>query len=167
MKSIRNLVTLIGLSVMLLALGVTGAKAQQSAGLSATEFGGTFTLTHEAVWGRMTLPSGNYSLYYGTMGKSGIPMVEVVGKSAGSPHGYILINWHNPTSAKTNSIVCVRDGGTLIVRALQMSNLGKSVFFSLPQNVRLTAHLRGNRTYAQLAEAPMLIERVPVTVNMK
>jgi hypothetical protein len=167
MKNTRNLAAMVGLSVMLFALGVTGAKAQQSQGLSVTDFGGTFTLPHDAVWGKMTLPAGDYSLYYGQLSDGGIKVVEVVGKTEGSPHGFILAQMPNPTSAMKNGIVCVREGNSLVVRALEMSAIGESVNFRLPHGARLTARNANHNGYMQLAEAPMLIERIPVTLNAK
>ena len=167
MKSIRNLVTLIGLSVMLFALGVSGAKAQEGPGLSMTNFAGTFTLPSEAQWGRMTLPAGDYSLYYGSYTDGGPSVVEIVGKGNASPHGFIFAQQPERTSAGKNAIVCVREGDTLIVRALQMAAIGQSASFAMPTGAQLTAKVHNGSTKTLLASAPMLIERVPVTLNGK
>ena len=165
MKTIRNLVTMVGLSVVLFALSVAGAKAQQSKVLSVTEFGGAFTLPQEAVWGEMTLPAGEYHLFYGSM--QGSYFVEVQGTAKGSPHGVILAHQPDPTSARKNSIICVREGNTLVVRGLEMPAIGEAASFALPRGQQLTAKLRDGSTRNLLASAPMLIERVPVTLNAK
>jgi hypothetical protein len=167
MKSIRNLVAMVGLAVMLFALGVTGAKAQQSRSLSVTDFGGTFTLPKDAVWGKMTLPAGDYNFYYGSISGGGVNAVEIVGKAEGSPHGFILAQMPNSTSATNDRIVCVREGDTLVVRTLELPAIGESLNFPLPHGTRLTARNAKHNGYTQLAEAPMLIERIPVTLNAK
>jgi hypothetical protein len=166
MKTIRNMMTVVGLSMVLFALGVAGAKAQQGQGLVVTDAAGTFTLPMDAQWGKMALPAGDYSLYYGRVAGGGPSMLEVVGNAKGSPHGFILAQTHNPTSATKSSIVCVREGDTLIVRALEMASVGKTIFFSLPHGAQLTAHRQNKRTY-ELADGPMLIQRVPLTLNAR
>jgi hypothetical protein len=163
MKTIRNVMTLVGLSLAVLALGATGAKAQ---GLSSTSFGGTFTLPFEAQWGAMTLPAGNYSLSYGQPFPGGTYAVEVVGKTEGSPHGMILVRAGGQVSATKDSLICVREGDSLVVRKLDMPAIGKSVNFALPHGLRLVAHKQRHGMYT-LAEAPMLIQRVPVQMNGK
>jgi hypothetical protein len=164
MKTIRSLMTLAGLTLALFALGATGARAQS---LSATNFSGTFTLPFEAHWGAMTLPKGDYSLYYGQPFKGGTYAVEVRGTAKGSPHAFIFGQASDQASVKKTAIVCVRDGNTLVVRALEMPKLGKSVTFVMPYGGQLTAHQRNGSTNTQLAEAPMLIQRVPITLNGK
>jgi len=165
MKTIRSLMTLAGLSVMLFALSATGAKAQQAPGLSTTNFAGTFTLPDDAQWGGMALPAGDYALYYGTMWTQ--KFVEVVGEAKGSPHGFINSRPSTAASARKSALVCVRAGGTLIVRGLDMAPLGLSVRFAMPRGTQLTARNGKHSGYTQLAEAPMLIQRIPVTLNAK
>jgi hypothetical protein len=48
-----------------------------------------------------------------------------------------------------------------------MPAIGKSMTFALPRGTQLAAHNGKNNGYTQLAEAPMLIERIPVTLNGK
>jgi hypothetical protein len=162
MKTIRSLMTLAGLILAVFALSATGAKAQS---LTNTSFAGTFTISHEAQWGRMTLPAGTYNLYYGPLHDGGASVVEVVGKAKGSPHGLILAAGNDDASAANNALVCVREGSTLIVRTLEMPAIGTSAQFSMPHGARLVAHNRNHKGYTQLAEAPMLIERISVAPN--
>ena len=164
MKTTRNLMTLAGLILAVFALSATGAKAQT---LTNNDFAGTFTISHEAQWGKMTLPAGTYNLYYGRLHDGSASMVEVAGKAKGSPRGVIAVAGKDETSAATSALVCIREGDTLIVRALEMPAIGTSAQFSMPNGSRLVAQNGKNNGYTQLAEAPRLIERVPVAFNAK
>jgi hypothetical protein len=164
MKTIRSLMTLAGLILAVFALSATGAKAQT---LTSNNFAGTFTISHEAQWGTMTLLAGTYNLYYGPMHDGDVNAVEVAGQAKGAPHGVILAQRHDLTSAANNALVCIREGDALIVRTLEMPAIGTSVQFSMPNGARLVARNAKPNGYTQLAEAPMLIERVPVTFNAK
>lgn len=161
MKTIRNVTTLAGVSLMLFALCAPSAKAQA---LSPTNLGGTFTLPFEAQWGPMTLPAGEYSLYYGLTG-AGTRVVEVIGKAKGSPHGFIGVQKYNLTSTTKTVLICVRWGDSRIVRELDMAEIGESLFFGPPRGAKPVASQRNHNVYAQLGEVPMLIQRIPVTLN--
>jgi hypothetical protein len=162
MKTIRSLMTLFGLSVMLFALGATGANAQA---LANPDFAGTFTLSNNAQWGNVALPAGNYTLRYGSL--YGSNFVEVRGTEKGSPHGVIRVEGSGQSSATKSALVCVREGSTLVVRALDMPVLGKSVNFTMPHGTQPMARNGKRNSYTQLAEAPMLIQRIPVTLNAR
>jgi hypothetical protein len=164
MKTIRSLKVLAGLSLLVLTLGATGAKAQ---GHSGTDFTGTFTLPFEAQWGSTILPVGEYSLHYKQPLKGGPLVVEVVGKEKGSPHAFILPRATSNVSASKSALVCVREGNVLVVRALEMARIGQSVRFGMPRGAQLVAHDGKNSGYTQLAEAHMLIQRVPIKLNGK
>ena len=158
MKTIRSLMILAGLSLVVLVLGATGAKAQS---LRSISFSGSFTLPVDAQWGPLTLPAGSYTLYYGS--NDGPSLVEVRGTAKGSPHGFILTEAHNLASGTKNSLACVREGGALIVRGLELPAIGESAYFAMPHGARLIAHNGKRNGNTQLAEAPMLIQRIPVT----
>lgn len=162
MKTIRSLMTLAGLFVMLFALGAAGAKAQA---LERTDFAGTFTLSNNAQWGNMNLRAGNYTLRYGS--RYGSDFVEVKGTAKGSPRGVIHVQMTDPSSTKKSALVCIREGNTLIVRTLEMAGLGESANFAMPRGAKLAANNRKHIGFTQLAEAPMLIQRLPVTQNAK
>jgi hypothetical protein len=163
MKTIRNLMTLVGLFVTFLTLGTAGAKGQI---LDTPSFTGTFTLPFEAQWGKMTLPAGDYTLKFGLL-SAGHALVEVQGKAEGSLHGVIRVEWTRQSSATKNELVCVREGDTLIVRALNMPPLRESVNFAMPRGAQRTANNGKHNGYTELAEAPMLIQQIPVTLNAK
>jgi hypothetical protein len=163
MEKIRNLVVLFGLSLTLVALGATGARAQ---GFTMTGVGGAFTLSHEARWGTVTLPAGSYTLQYGYAG-SGLPVVEVHGTANGGPHVIIAAQGQNQTSGTKNAIVCVREGSRLVVRELEMAAISESASFALPRGAQLTAKQSNGKKNIQLAEGPMLIQRIPIKLNSK
>ena len=164
MKTIRNMAIVMGFSLALFALAATGANAQV---LSKANFSGTFTLPVQAQWGTVTLPAGDYTLHYGHLAMGGPYAVEIVGEGKRGPHSVILSAGKNSVSATKNAITCVRQGGALIVRALEMPEVGESVSFALPRGAQLVSHKQIHNGYTQLAEAPMLIQRVPVKANGK
>jgi hypothetical protein len=163
MKRIRSLMTLAGFSLALVAFGAAGARAQV---LTTTNLVGTFTLPFAAQWGAVTLPAGDYTLRYG-VAPGGTAVVEVQGTAKGSPHGFILAQSHDRTSAAKNAIVCIHAGKGGIVRGLDLPAIGESAEFALPQGIKLMANQRDNRTYAQLGDTPELIQRLSIKLNGK
>jgi hypothetical protein len=162
MKTTRNYITLVGLFAAFLALSAAGARAQ---GLYPTQFAGSFTLPSGAQWGEITLPAGDYNLSYGQLFQ-GVTTVYVAGKADGSPRGYILARSAGPTSATRNSIVCIRDGNSLLVRKLDLPAINEAVSFAMPHGMKLLAHRQKHGEYT-LAQAPMLIQRVPIKMSAK
>ena len=163
MKMIRNLTTWAGFSLVLFALGAIGASGQIS---YPAHFAGKFTLPTAAQWGKMTLPVGEYTMRYG-IDESGHGLVLVQGAAEGTPQGMILAGPAGDTSATKSALVCVREGEDLIVRALEMPQIGKAAGFVLPRRARLVAHNGKHGGYTHLAEAPMLIQRIPLTLKAK
>ena len=164
MKIIRNLVTLAGLSVVFYALAATGARAQS---LSMTNISGTFTLPFNAQWGRATLPAGEYKLYYGRLFQGGSVMVEVIGKEDRTPHVMILAQSVNDAKATKSELVCVREGDTGIIRTLELPQIGEAVNFNMPRGTQLVAHRSNGSKNVELAQGPMLIQRIPITLAQK
>jgi hypothetical protein len=164
MKIIRNMVTLAGLSMVVFALGATGARAQS---IRTTNFAGTFTLPFEAQWGSTILPVGEYSLYYGRLFEGGPAMVEVVGKENRNPHAFILAQGVSDARAAKSALVCVREGNAGIVRALELPQLGEAVSFKMPRHTQLMARQPNGNRNVEIAGGPMLIQRIPVTLRQK
>ena len=164
MKTIRNLMTLAGLSALFLALGAAGARAQS---IPNPNLAGRFNLPFEAQWGATTLPVGEYSLYYGRLLNGGIPMVEIVGKDKGSPHVFIFPMGTDVPSTTENALVLVRQGSAGVVRSLELPAIGTSVDFALPPNTNFMARNGQHNNYAQLAKGSMLLQRIPVTLSKK
>ena len=167
MKTIRSLMTLAGFSLALFALGAIGTRAQSAPSLSTTNFAGSMTLPADAQWGRLTLPAGDYNLFYGTLNNQGPFVVEVVGKAKGAPHSLVIPLGNDPISASKSSLICVRAGGALIVRTLEMARIGKSASFAMPRGAQLVARNGKHNGYTELAEVPMLIQRIPISLNAK
>lgn len=163
MKSVRNVTILIGLALALFGLAATGVHAQM---LPSPTFGGTFTLPFAAQWGRVMLPAGHYSLYYGNLSDSGAYVIEVIGKEEGSPHGFVLPLAGDRVAEAENVIVCVREGRTAFVRELRMGEIGQSLNFARPHGERVRARLvarsRNENGKPRLAKAPTRVEVVSV-----
>lgn len=138
-----------------------GGKAQVH---FSTHFKGAFTLPFEAQWGSLTLPAGDYTLQYGIQ-LDGAGLVVVRGTAKGSPYGMILAGSVGDTSATRNEIVCIREGKALIVRGLEIPAIGESVRFGPPPGTRVVANRRNHNGYNQIAEAPALIQRIPIVLN--
>ena len=163
MKTIQRLVILAGLSMMVFALSATGAKAQN---ITAASFSGNFTLPVAAQWGRMTLPAGEYTLSYGQAFKGGTYIVAVTSKADGTTR-MAIVNANSDASTKKDALVCIRQGDALVVRTLEMPGLGTAAQFAMPHGAKLVARNRNHKGYTQLAEAPMLLERISVTQNAR
>lgn len=163
MKTVRSLTTMLGLTLVFIALGAISARGQF---LDSTQFVGTFTLPISARWGTTTLPAGDYTLRYGTLHATG-GFVEVRGTEKGSQHVVIRVEGVGQSSATKTALVCIRDGAALFIRSLEMPGIGETVTFALPHGARLAAHQHNGGTNAQLVEAPVLIQRVPVTLSAK
>ncbi len=87
-----------------------------------------------------SLPAGDYNLYYGHLFVAGTYVVEVASKAEGGPHGFIKVQAKNPTSTTKSAPVCTRQGDSGIVRELQMSAIGETVYFALPHGVKASAY---------------------------
>lgn len=167
MKTIRRVLTLVCLSLLFPALAATVAKAQ-SISAQATEFSGSFTLPFETQWGSITLSAGEYTLDYGrTIDPAGMYAVAITAKEDGGGHGVLLVAGRGQARARANSLVCVREGNTLIVTGLELPAIGESVTFKMPKSAQLMARKKGAHATTQLAEAHMLIERLPIRSNKK
>lgn len=161
MKSIRVCLTVVGLTLVSLVAGVSGARAQT---LQATVFSGTINLPAQAEWQGKVLPAGEYSLHYGTR-VDGIQLVEIEGKTRGTPHLFIMPQAHKRSSANQNELVCARDGNQLVVLGLQIAGLGESLSFAMPGGTQRMAQQTSGGASSQVATAEPQIQRVPVTTK--
>ena len=126
--SIRSHTTLVGVFPM---VPYMGTSLHCALGPNHPRFAGRFTLPFEAAWGAMILAEGEYSLYYGTL-HEGMNYVEIHGMDRCGPKGIFLIHQQCPATVVQNSLVCVRKGGTHIIRALELPAIGRSVSFAIP-----------------------------------
>ena len=159
MKTIRTRMILGALSMALLALWVTAAKAQV---IAIPSFSGTFTLPVETHWGAMTFPAGDYTLRYG-IAFSSTYLVTVDGEEEGSPRGMILPQAREDASGGKNALNCIREGDILYVRALELPAIGESVHFKIPHGVevrsKLIAQTHSASGKTQLAQVAISIGR--------
>lgn len=161
---IKDLMIWAGLSLALVAMGASSAKAQL---IPFPEFTGSFTLPVRTQWEGMTLPAGRYSLYYGAPFRGGSYAVEVVNRADGSVRGMVPIEARTNTSASKNELVLTREGNVDIVQALDLPAIGKAIHFSLPGRVKLMANVKSPKVQTQVAALHKLIQFVPVTLNQQ
>ena len=164
MKMVQSLLTLAKVSLVLWTLGIPGVRAQS---LRTANLSGAFTLPFNAQWGAASLPPGEYKLYYGHSYEGGPAMVEVVGKENRAPHAMILAQIVSDATGTKNALVCVREGDAGIIRALELPQIGKAIKFYMPRGARLIAQRHNANKNVQIAEGPMLIQRIPVTLSAK
>jgi hypothetical protein len=147
MKVQRNFAKLFVLVLAATALSVGTGYAQG--------FQGKFTLTSPALWGHAVLQPGNYTLAV-TRGQNGEQMVTVRGEGQASSAAIIFPASRDTSAAiGENDLVCIRQGGELVVRTLDLSATGESYRFEMPKAAQLYALARPS------------IERVPVAVSGK
>lgn len=161
MTKVRSLVISVVALLMLFALAATAGEARS---LYSTHFVGKFTLPFTAQWGGMTLPPGNYNLYYGTMGVGGTYIVEVANEDLGVTQGWVFPRGTNGVKGEGSFLVCVREGDIGYVRSLQMAEIGESIEFSKPHGVSVeTWIMSGKKTHkTNTALSEMRIPVVPV-----
>lgn len=171
MKTIRNLMTVVGLSLLLPVLAVTVAKAQSISANPAdpeAAFSGSFTLPFEVQWGSMVLPAGDYTLDYGRLiDPAGMHAVAITAEENGGKRGVLLADGRGQSRAGANSLVYIRQGDTLIVTGLELPAIGESVTFKAPKSAQLMARKNGANARTQLAKARMPIQRLPIRSNGK
>ncbi len=151
----RNFVRLVILALAATALSVGTSSAQN--------FQGKFTLNHQAQWGQVTLQPGNYTLKM-TRAQGGQRMVEVRSEANDSDAAIIMPASVDASSAAgdRSDLVCIRQNGTLIVRALEAGPTGETAYFHTPKNETLSAERHSGQKSTLLAQGPTLIERVEV-----
>jgi hypothetical protein len=159
MNAHRKYATFFAFALAATVLSVGPAFAQR---LDKVNAQGKFTLPFEAQWGKATLPAGQYSFQAGRA-QGGAQMISVSGETKGSQQTFVIVAAHDAsTNANTSELVCIRQGHTGIVRALVLTNLGETMYFSIPKNERLMAKTRSGKTRTLVAQAPELIQCIPV-----
>jgi hypothetical protein len=147
------------------ALAAGFAVLLLAAPLAAQSFQGRFTLPVKARWGKAILPPGNYTLTLARF-RGGQRQVIVQGEAKGSPAALMATESEDfPPLLSKNSLVCFREGGTLVVRALEVSALGEIVYFHMPSGTQFYTLSRGGEKHPLVAQAPQLMQRVPVVWN--
>ena len=148
--------------VEILLLGLAAAilcPALASAQLAATH--ASFSLPFEVRWGKAVLSPGQYTLTLDTASASGVVSIRGNDKTA------ILIaqSFSDKDSSGRSSLVLVRSGGVYTVRALDLGRLGVFYYWPPKGETPLARNAKGNEHV--IAQAPVLIQRLPVSVSGK
>ena len=137
---IWSLVTLLGLAVLL----VPGFA-------SAQELTGKFTLPFEAHWGQAVLPEGEYTFMINSGGPRWIRV-----QHEGQTHTFMPAYWSSTKDKDRSAMIVARRGESGIVRSLYLKEIGLTLHYAAPST--------GPKL---MANGPVLIERVPMTVSGK
>ena len=154
----RNKISLVTLSLAAALFLMAGMAAAQGSPISILS--GSFTLPFDAQWGAMTLPAGDYTFDYSA--RYGERIVEVRGTAKGSPHGLVLPNGQDQSSAAGNGLVCRRAGDGYVIGALELPVIQTKLTFGLPPSAKILAKGGNSKAPTQLAQV-----RVPITVARK
>ena len=144
--------------ILLLALAAAiFCPAMASAQLAAAHV--SFSLPFEARWGKAVLRPGQYTLTLDTASANGVVSVRGNGQTA------ILCAqaFSDKDTSGQSSLVLVRSQGTYTVRALDLGRLGVFYYWLPKGETPLARNAKGNEHV--IAQAPVLIQRLPVSVN--
>lgn len=137
---IWSLVTLLGL-VALLAPSFA----------SAQELRGKFKLPFETRWAEEVLPEGEYTFVI-----SGVAPRWIRVQREGQTHIFMPVDWSSTRDRDTSALIVARRGDRGVIRSLYLKEVG------------LTLHYAAPKTGPELmVKGPVLIQRVPLTVNGK
>jgi len=144
MNSTRSFKCFLALALLAACFSPPSLKAQPA-------YRGRFTLPFEIRWGTMVLPAGNYSFTMQSATDSG--MVAVRGEHARA----LIMNPVDIRESKVSDVshlIVVRSGRKGTVRALYLGPLGMTFYYRPP---------KADTQF--VAQAPQLIQRVPVSVT--
>jgi hypothetical protein len=143
MKVMRNLRVMGLLGAMVLAALVT-------AGAASAKCIGHFTLSSETRWGDAILPPGHYT--FELDGTNDLITVR------GQKRAFMVMAWNHDDitdkDAGSSALILVSRGGKRTVRALRLAPEKEVFFYAVPKE-----------TPKVVAQGPVLIERVPITIN--
>jgi len=114
---------------------------------------GQFTLPFDAKWGGATLPAGDYTFTLDSMALPAIVRIETGDRCV----ALVMTQGADKTdSSKASELIVTRDGGQARIRVLHVAELGTDFEYSAPKSER-----------REMASAPELIQRIPITFNGK
>jgi hypothetical protein len=140
-KSFSGVVLGVMAALMLIAPGLQAGPAAQD----------RFNLPFDVQWGKMTLPTGAYTLSIDRFSMSGKVLI-----SQGSKGIEMVLPQtfdYTQNQSKKAELVCIRHDGVVTVRALRLPQVG-TFYFSLPKSLR-----------TMMAEQPQMIETVSLAVS--
>ncbi len=131
-----------------LAIGLSAAVA------SARDYEGKFTLPFEARWGSAVLPAGDYTF---NVDPDVSPYILVLRHNlkdvAFIPAAFVVSRGDDPGSS---ALIAVRSGGKYRIRILRLKEAGAIFGYNVP---------KAERQF--IAQAPELLQRIPVSVRGK
>ena len=98
---------------------------------SAQSARGTFNLTHEVTWQSSVVPAGEYEF---SLEPGGATVLLTLRPRSGNGPGFILLvnSTGRSTSSDLNRILLVSRAGKSFVSALELSNFGTTLRFTVP-----------------------------------
>lgn len=137
-----RLATLLGLAALLALLAATFARAYPK------QCVGEFTLTSEIRWGRAVLPPGNYSFE--------LDVTDDLIIIRGEKQAVIVRSLVHDTDThlQSSALILVSRGRRGTVRALQLAQQKVVLLYAVPKE-----------NPEEVAQGPLIIQRVPVTIN--
>src|ERR1043166_7412048 len=148
-----KLVPYVVVALLTVCLGADRARAEAA-------LGGQFTLPFETRWGSAVLPAADYTLMLDHKGA-----IDVVDISRGQIKvAMVLCIAHDNRSYNSShsAITIVRHGNKGRVLSLDLPQLGHIYFFSLPRGEKVFAQNSPKSKGVLVAQAPELIQRIPV-----
>jgi len=140
---VRSLI--LALAGVCLFAGIASAQAPAAKG--------QFTLPFEAKWGMATLPAGDYTFTFDSTTLPALVKIETGGRYV----AFVMTQGTEKADAsKESELIVTRSGGQARIRVLHLAELGTDFQYSAPKSER-----------REMASAPQLIERVPITFNGK
>lgn len=137
-----RLLTLLGLAALLALLTAGFARAYQK------QCVGEFTLTSEIRWGRAVLPPGNYSFE--------LDVTDDLIVIRGEKQAVIIRSLVHDTDThlQSSALILVSRRGKATVRELGLAGQKVVLLYGVPKE-----------SPEEVAQGPLIIQRVPVTIN--
>jgi hypothetical protein len=151
-----KLIPYLVLTLLTICLGSHRAFAQEA-------FQGTFTLPFETRWGLAVLPAGDYTLMLNF--KAGIRFVDISRGRTGVATFLYRSHETFEQSDSNSALTLVRHGNGGTVLSLNVPALDEIYFFDLPKGERVFAQNSPKSERVLVAQAPALIQRIPVAVS--
>jgi len=135
-------------------LVLTLASAFIFAGIASAQVcKGQFALPFDAKWGQATLTAGDYTF---TLNSAGQPSIVKIEQGTRNVALVMAQSAASADASKASELVVTRGSGHARIRVLHLAELGTDLYYAAPKS-------EGR----EMASAPELIQRVPITFNGK
>lgn len=112
---------------------------------------GSFSLSSEVRWGEVVLPAGQYSF---VLHSEELPAILSVKRDRRTVALVIAESHNELKGSKDNSLILVRQGDKRSIQMLRLGCIGRVYSYTVPKGEKPS----------QMAQAPQLLQRIPVTV---